>query len=988
MKQIFTLFIISFLITTSAYAQQRITGKVTSTGDNEPLPGVSIQLLGSTNGTVTDLDGNYSLEVSPDAELRFSFIGFKTQTIAVNGRTTVNLEMVEDIESLSEVVVVGYGTIKKSDMTGSVTSIKSEELIKAPAADPMQSLQGKVAGLQVLNSSGQPGEESNVRLRGINTLNNNRVLYVVDGVIIDGGINFLNSNDIESVEVLKDASSKAIYGTRGANGVILVTTKKAKEGEGTISFASEYGVEQIANKLDVMSGPEFANYINDVNPGTYNNIGALPDTDWQDLVFQDWQPVQSYTLSANGATEKLNYYISGSYFGQQGIVPKSDFERMTFKLNTSYEVKPFLTLGTNLTGISINATNPPGVVNTLSRAWPINAPYNPDGSFAEVQGSNPLASIEYNNSTRNQIRAVGNFYAEVNFLDGFEFRTSYQFDLSNNKSKSFTPEFFVAPLQQNEESNISVGFVENRNWIFENTLSYNKEFGRSTINSVIGYTSQEINSEFINGARRNLIGIDPSLWYLNAGAEDLQTNANGAGTSALTSILFRTNYAFDGKYLATLTFRRDGSSRFGRNNRYANFPAVALGWNISNENFYPADFIVNNLKLRGSYGLNGNQNIPADDQFSRIGSGINSVFGFNEALINGASFVGSPGNPDLKWETTSEYDLGIEFDVFQSRLTGEIDYYNRTTNDILVLLDLPGYAGAGAFVQKRFNAATVNNKGIEFALNWVDEIGDFTYGLGINGYSNQNEVTNLGEDIGASEQIISGDLGNGQRVTYTEVGMPIGHFYGYKVAGVFQNTEQLSQFPRLGQQGVGDFIYEDTNGDGELNDADKTFIGSWIPDFVYGFNLNVGYKGINLSADFAGQNGNSIYNGKQAIRFSTLNFEDRFNDRWTGEGTSNTDPRASLSGINYQPSDYFVEDASFLKLRTLTINYQIPSNLLEKISFNSASIFVRGTNLFIWTDYSGYTPEIGSGDSALGGVIDNGIYPTTRVVSAGLNATF
>lgn len=485
-----------------------------------------------------------------------------------------------------------------------------------------------------------------------------------------------------------------------------------------------------------------------------------------------------------------------------------------------------------------------------------------------------------------------------------------------------------------------------------------------------------------------MIGVDPSLWYLSAGAEDLQTNSNGGGTSALTSILFRTNYAYDGRYLATVTFRRDGSSRFGQNNRYANFPALALGWNISNEEFYPADFLVNKLKFRASYGLNGNQNIPANDQFSRIGSGVNSVFGFDEQLNNGASFVGSPGNSDLRWETTAEYDLGIEFDLFQSRLTGEFDYYNRTTRDILVNLDLPGYAGAGAFVQKRFNAATVNNSGIEFVLNWTDDIGEFTYGLGINGYTNKNEVLNLGEDIGASEQIISGDLGNGQRVTYTEVGQPIGYFYGYKVAGVFQNSEQLNEFPRLSQQGVGDFIYEDVNGDGELNDEDKTFIGSWIPDFVYGFNFNVGYKGVNISADFAGQMGNSIYNGKQAIRFSTLNFEDRFLDRWTGEGTSNTDPRASLSGINYQPSDYFVEDASFLKLRTITVNYQIPSSILEKINFTSASFFLRGTNLFVWTDYSGYTPEIGSGNSALGGVIDNGIYPTTRVMSGGLNVTF
>lgn len=982
------LFLLFFILANSALAQVELKGTVTDITTQEAIPGVSIKVVGTDGGTITDLDGNYNLNIDENATLRFSFIGYKTQEVPVNGRSTINIQLEEDIEALEEVVVVGYGAIKKSDLTGSITSIKSDEMIKAPAADPMQSLQGKVAGLQVLNSSGQPGSESNVRLRGITTLNDNRVLYVVDGVIIEGGIGFLNSNDIESVEVLKDASSKAIYGTRGASGVIIITTKTAKAGEGSISISSEYGVENIANKIDVMSGPEFASYINDVNPGTYNNLGALPDTDWQDLVFQDWQPVQTHTVSAKGATEKLSYYISGGYFGQAGIVPKSDFERVTFKLNTSYQVKPFLKIGTNLTGINLNATNPPGVVNSLTRSWPINAPYNSDGSFAEVQGGNPLAAVEYNNSTRNQLRALGNFYTEIKFLDGFEFRSSYQFDLINSKNRSFTPEFSVGPLQENEESDISIGFSESRNWIFENTLSYNKEFDRSTINSVIGYTAQEINSEFINGGRRNLLGIDPSLWYLNAGSSDYQVNSNGGGTSALTSVLFRTNYSYDGKYLATLTYRRDGASKFGRNNRYADFPALALGWNIANESFYPTDFIVNNLKLRASYGLNGNQNIPGDDQYSRIGSGINSVFGYDETLINGATFIGSPGNSNLRWETTTEYDIGIEFDAFLSRLTGEVDYYNRTTTDILVLLDLPGYVGAGAFVQQRFNAATVNNSGIEFALNWVDEIGDFTYGLGINGFTNKNIVTNIGEDIGASDNIISGNLGNGERVTLTEVGMPIGYFHGYKVAGIFQNEEQLNEFPSLSQQRVGDFIYEDVNGDGELNDLDKTFIGSWIPDFVYGFNFNVGYKGLNISADFAGQTGNSIFNGKQAVRPNLVNFEDRFLDRWTGEGTSNTDPRASLSGINYQPSDYFLEDASFLKLRTLTVNYQLPKSLLEKIKFNSASIFFRGTNLFIWTDYSGYTPELGSGNSALGGVIDNGGYPTTRVLSTGLNVSF
>ncbi len=964
-----------------------VSGKVT--GDQEPLPGVNVLVEGTTTGTVTDLDGNYSIQLSDgNTVLIFSFIGYKSKREEVGSRSVINVGMEEDVSQLEEVVVIGYGTVRKSDMTGSVTSIKSDELIKAPSADPIQSLQGKVAGLQILSGSGAPGSESYVRLRGINTLNDNRVLYVVDGVIIDGGINFLNSQDIASIEILKDASAKAIFGTRGANGVIIVTTKKGS-GDTKINFSAEYGVEKIANKIGLMSGPEFARYINDVNPGTYNNIDVLPNTDWQDLVYEDWQPVQTYTLSVSGATDKLSYYLSGGLFEQEGIIPKSDFERVNLKLNTTYKANKFLTIGTSMTGITQRRTNVPGVVNPTYWAWPINEPFNTDGTFAEVQGSgNPLAAIAYSNSETKNLRLVGNIYAEFNILKDLTFKSSYQFDLGNDKTRNFTPVYYVSPTQQNEENDLLVNFGETRSWIFENTLAYQKAFGIHRINAIVGYSAQENNSEFLTGSRENLLGESEDLWYLNAGSSVNQQNSNGASARAINSILFRANYVYDDRYLLTATFRRDGSSSFGTNNRYGNFPAFALGWNISNEAFFPKSIPLERLKLRASWGINGNQNIPFLDQYSVIGAGIDAVFGANESINSGASFSGQPGNSDLKWEETREYDIGLEFGLLEGRLSGEIDYYNRLTSDILVLLDLPGYAGAGAFVQKRFNAANVRNSGFDFVLNWQDEIGSISYGFGINGNTVKNEVEGLGEGIpGAGTQIISGDLGNGQRVTITQKGESIGSFYGYKVIGVFQNTDQLNSIPKLSQQGVGDFIYADTNQDGVLNADDRTIIGSWIPDFVYGFNMNVGYKGISLSLDFAGQSGNEIYNGKQQIRFSTLNYEDKFNERWTGPGTSNTDPRASVGGINYNPSDYFIEDASFIKLRTVTLSYTIPALIVAKLKMTNASVYVRGTNLWNSTKYSGYTPELAGSDSAIGGIIDLGVYPTTKVISAGLNLT-
>lgn len=986
MKIVITSLLIAFTTSFSSAQEFVITGKVSDTSGG--LPGVAIQIQGTTSGVVTDINGDYQLIAKQSDVLVFSFIGYANEEVLVGNQKNINITLFEDSQLLNEVVIIGYGSVRKSDLTGSVSSIKSKDIVKAPSADPMQSLQGKVAGLQILSGSGVPGSESNVRLRGINTLNDNRVLYVVDGVIIDGGIGFLNSKDIESIEVLKDASSKAIFGTRGANGVIIITTKRSK-GEAQMNFSSEYGIEKVANRLSLMSGFEFATFINEVNPGTYNNIDALPNIDWQDQVFEDWMPINNYTLSAAGSSKKINYYISSGYFKHDGVIPKSDFERITFKSNTSYQVKEYLKFGTSITGIVNTRQNSPGVVNPTYWAWPINDPFNSNGSFAEVQGAgNPLAAIAFSNSETKSLRLVGNLYSEVSFFKNFVFKTSYQFDLGNDKTRSFTPEYFVSPTQQNEENDLTVNFGESRRWIFENILSFNKSFAKNRIDALIGYSAQEDKSEYLTGSRENLLAENESLWYLNAGSGENQQNANGAGQGALTSILFRANYTYNERYLLTATFRRDGSSKFGANNRYANFPAFALGWNIWKESFFPTESPLNHLKLRTSWGINGNEKIGGEDQYSRIGAGIDGVFGENEAINAGASFSGQPGNPDLRWERTTEYDIGLEFGLFESRLTGEVDYYNRLTDDILVNLDLPGYAGAGAYVRKRFNAADVQNSGVEFVMNWEDEIGDITYGVGVNGNTIKNEVKGLGEDIpGAGTQIVGGDLGNGQRVTLTEVGQPIGSFYGYKVIGVFQDADQLASTPHLAQQGVGDFIYQD-NGDGILNSDDRTFIGSWIPDFVYGFNANIGYKGLNLALDFAGQKGNKIYNGKQAIRFGTLNFEDKFLDGWTGSGTTNTDPKPSVGGINYQLSDYFLEDASFFKLRTVTLTYSLPTTIVSKIKIKSASIFVRGTNLWISTKYTGYTPEIGSGNSALGGIIDLGVYPTTKVISGGLNLTF
>lgn len=970
-----------------AFAQEvTVKGTVTSDLDDFPLPGVNIMIKGTSTGTVTDLEGNYAISVAANDTLRFSFIGYHPQEVAVEGRTRVDIALSENQKQLEEVVVIGYGSVRKSDLTGAVSSVEGEDLVKAPAANPIQALQGKVAGLQVSSSSGNPGESPVVRLRGITTLNDNNPIYVVDGVILDD-VNFLNSADIASVEVLKDASATAIFGSRGSNGVIIITTKKGTAGQDPIiNFRAEYGVENVANQLDLMNGREFAQYVNDINPGTYNNLDVLPNIDWQDLVYKENTPIQSYNLSFMGASERLNYYFGGGYYQQEGVVPKSDYERITIKTNTTYQVKDPLRFGADLSFSLEGKENPPGVVGTAYRAWPINEPYTSGNNFAEVIGGNPLAAIEFSNNFDRRFRLVSNFFGEYDIIEGLTFRSSYQVDALFLKNKAFAPEYFVSPTQQNPTSDLSVNNVEDRRWIWENTLNWNKDFGNQRVDAVVGYTAQERYGERFFGSRQNLLREGEDFWYLDAGETEDQVLSNNGFEESLISVLFRVNYSLLDRYLFTATYRRDGSSKFGRNNRYGNFPSFAVGWNVYNEPFFPDSETLNTLKFRASWGIVGNEKIPGYSQFSTIGSGINAVFGEDEVLQPGATLT-QLGNPNLKWEETQQLDIGLEFGFLSNRLTGEVDYYRKETKDILVPLSIPGHVGIGNFQTRRFNAADVLNEGFEFNLDWQDNVGEVTYRVGVLGSTVRNEVLSLGSGSGQDSVIVGGDLGNGQRVSRTVAGRPIGFFYGYKIAGVFQNEEQLNSLPRLSQQGIGDFIYVDTNEDGTISEADRVEIGSWIPDFIYGFSAEAAYKGVKLSLDFQGQSGNSIYNGKQAIRFDLLNYEEKFTERWTGEGTSNTDPRASAGGVNFSPSEYFLEDGSFLRLRTLTLSYDLGQRLLERYKINGAQIYLRGTNLWTSTAYSGYSPEIGVANP-ISGAIDLGVYPITKVYMLGLNFSF
>ncbi len=993
------------------WGQTRVVeGTVTSKEDSQSIPGVNVSVPGTTKGTATDADGKYRIELqSGETSLTYSFVGFASQTITVGTRATIDVALEMDADLLDEVVVVGYGVQKKSDLTGSVASIKSGDIVRIPSSNAVQSLQGRVSGVHVYNSSGAPGAVPVVRVRGVGTFNNASPIYVVDGVILDD-ISFLNPGDIQSMEVLKDASSTAIFGARGANGVIMVTTKIGKVGQEkpNVNFLAEYSVQEVAKTIDLLNGQEFGQITNEIIPGTYNNLNALPNTDWQSQIFRT-APQQNYQVSVAGANQKAQYYLGVGYFNQQGIVPKSKYERVTLKFNNTYALSDNFKLGNNITFAPFSQQNAPEVVYQAYRAQPLREPYYADGSFGAVPNvGNPLASLEYSNNYNSGMRLVGNLFMDVTFLKDFLFRSSFGVDLNSAKSEDFTPAFAVlnpdgTPNQQrNLQSTLFKGTSSASTMLWENTLTYTKEVGDHRINVLGGFTMQSTSNEFINIRGSNIIRDFPELRYLNnplyfydptsiPAVNNLAAITNGVDANlyySLVSYLFRVNYTWREKYLLTASFRRDGSSKFSPDNRWGNFPSFALGWNVINEDFMKGVTFLTNMKLRASWGAIGNEKIDYLKQYSLVTSNGNTspVFGVGNNLVSGATFD-IAGNPNLVWETTYQTDIGLELGFLKDRLTAEFDYFSKETQDILVPLRTQGYAGNGSGALITVNAGTVLNRGFEFNVAWQDEIGGIKYKIGFVGNTLHNEVLAVGGSKGVDSTLVGGFLGNGQAATLSSVGLPIGSFYGFRTDGVFQNDAELAAYPHDSNAIPGDLRFVDVNNDGVLNGADRTNIGSPIPTFIYGFNLQAEYKGFELLVDFQGQSGNKILNGKEIVRPDPYNFEQRVMNRWTGDGTSFKEPRPSFGGYNYSISDHFIQDGSYFRLRNITLAYTLPSAWTDKVSLKSVKLYLRGTNVFTISNFTGYSPDFGS-SNVLANNIDNGAYPVARVYTLGLNVTF
>lgn len=992
------------LISTASFAQ-KITIKGTVTDGKETVVGASIYEKGTTNGTTSDIDGKYEIQAEANGILIFSFLN-SPQEEPINGRTVIDKNLNIQDKLLNEVVVVGYGTQRKSDLTGAVSGVKGNDLTSIATPSVLQALQGKIAGVLVTPASGSPGAGAVIRIRGTGTLNNSNPFYVLDGMLLDN-IDFVNPNDVESVEVLKDASATAIYGSRGANGVIIVTTKKGSSKKSTIGMSAYYGTQELGKKIALANASEYAKLRNIAaknfnQPEPYANPAALgTGTDWQNEIFRT-APIQNVNLSARGGNDIMTYSISGDYMKQDGILKNGDFQRLSLRINNDYKLNSFIKIGHNFSIISEKFNAAPGTLYNAYYAPPTIAPIDSAGKFGNTTSdgsvANPTAQIFYERYNKgNSFRTVGNMYLDVTPFQGLTFRSNFGLELNNAESKRFLPVFKVTDIHKNEVNFVEARRSKAKNQLWENTLTYDKVAGQHRFTLLAGITAQTFNDDFISGRATDLpndvnnIEADiESLLFLRAGTKGFNA-LDGAGHWRMYSKLFRANYVFNEKYLFTASYRHDGSSKFGRNRRYGNFPSVALGWRLNQERFLKDIIWLSNLKLRGSWGIIGNEKISEDAKSPPVTDRLDAVFGQDEKFFPGASIT-RLSNPDLHWEETRQADIGVEIGILNNRLAAEIDWYNRNTYDILAELPIPAFIGASA--PPIVNAAKVQNTGFDINVRWQDRVKqNFGYNIGFIVSTVHNEVLSLGE---GKTEIFSGGVGEGGKLgTRTVVGSPIGAYYGYKVAGVYQNAEQVNSLPKRSNETPlkdvfpGDLIYADLDNDGVITTNDRTYLGNAIPNLMLSCNIGADFRGFDFFIQLNSVQGNKVLNAKRLARFSTGNFEKTFLNGWTAEGTSNFEPRVTIGGRNYEVSDRFLEDGSFTSIRNAQIGYTLPLSISAKIKFQSLRIYAAATNLKMWTKYSGYTPEIVNGSLDVFSVgIDRGVYPVARTINFGVNATF
>ena len=1029
-----------------------------SGSDDFPLPGVNVVVKGTTQGVITDLDGNFMISVPSDAVLTFTYIGFKTQEVAVNGKTTLNVVLDEDTETLEEVVVVGYGVQKKSVVTASIAKVSADDLENKAPVRMDNALKGLAAGVDVTSSSGQPGASPRVRIRGIGTINNSDPLYIVDGMPISGGLDFVNPNDIESIEVLKDAASGAIYGARAANGVILVTTKKGKLGKTSINYNFSYGWQSAWKRREVTSATDYAilqneKYMNGgqaplyADPYNLTDINGNPvtgfGTDWQDAVFNDGAPVVNHDVTISGATEKVNYYLSLGYYSQDGIVGgnygQSNYDRLTLRSNTSYNLidaskeRSFLNkldlsvnvayMRTHSTGVSENSEfgSILGSALYLSPILPITVsgatademvnyyesqgfdlPRDPNGNAYTVPSyfgsynemNNPLAMMTLNPQKNFSHKFVPKFSIDLQLWDNLKYHFSYSADMSFwGYDAATVSKHYLSGNNNATHTSASANRQQNVTWQIENTLTYDKTFGKHTVGVVLGQSALKYKGDQVGGSRWNLVNPNkPSIDYATGSVIDgvAQFSVYGAPfvEHTMASMFGRLSYNYDERYMVQATVRRDGSSRFGPNNKYGIFPSFSAGWNVMNESFMEdtRDWL-SNLKIRFSWGKNGNDNIDDFGYTSLTAMGNNVLFGKDAIKWNGSK-ASRLSNPDLKWEESEQTDIGIDLGFFNGALTASIDYYIKKTNGMIIEMPIPSYVGE---TKPLGNVGDMENKGVEFELGYKWNIGDAHFSVKGNATYLKNTLKNLGNDTGYIDlDGIQGLSGGGTRGSN---GQPFPYFFGYKTDGVFQNVAEVQAYVNKDGNLImpdavpGDVRFVDVNGDGQITADDRTNIGNGTPDWTYGLNLNADWKGFDFNIFFQGVAGNEVFDGTFRSDVSSGNYPSWMLGRWTGEGTSNKYPRLALGDdTNWQVSDLYVCDGSYFRLKNITLGYTLPQNLTRKVCIERLRVYVQAENLATWTKYWGFDPEISSGATSLG--VDRGIYPQARTFTIGANISF
>ena len=1010
-----------------------VSGKITDSESNEPLPGVNILIKNTTQGTVTDVEGNFSVQAAPTDVLVFSFIGYLTEEVAVGEQTNIELSLMPDISTLTELVVVGYGTQKKSVVTGAISSVKAEDLETLPITRVEQALQGRVSGLTIASSSGQPGSAATVLVRGLTTLNNNSPLWVVDGVVVDGGgISYLNQSDIASIEVLKDAASQAIYGARAAAGVILVTTKKGKSGELSVNYNGFYGTSAPARKLDLLNATEYATLRNEASIAgggslLYADPASLGEgTDWQDAIFNDDARRQNHELSISGGNDVSTFYTSFGYFEQEGIVASdiSKYRRINLRLNSTHKLAKWLTVGQNLgysreKSIGLGNTNSEfgGPLSSAINLDPITplvetdpakanaSPYTNVGvrrdAFGNPYGISPVVQQEMTNplayiSTRLgnygwSDNVVGNVYAEAEPIDGLVVRSTVGTKLAYWGNESFTPVFWLNPSNTTIQTAFTRGTNKVLNFNIENTIAYTKSLQKHNFTILLGQGA------YRDGASRgvSLTKYDIPVDNFDDASMNYQvpienTNHGGYENPAHTvaSLFSRLTYNYDEKYLFTAIVRRDGSSRFGSENKYGIFPSASAGWVASNEAFWPSNNVVNFLKIRGSYGVVGNDNVGDFAYLSTVSPGRNYVFGNEENWMIGWS-PDAPANPDLKWEETTSINVGFEATLLQG-LNVTFDWFKKETSGILGNPRIPAFVGAIA--NPAANVASLENTGVELELGYNKQIGELNFSFNGNITHLRNEVTDLGDvqflDGGATFQSSS------YPITRTMVGQPAFSFFGFNRLGIFQTQADIEN--HVNSEGVviqpeaspGDFIWEDRDGDGEITEADRTIIGNPTPTLTYGLTFNADFKGFDILIFGQGAAGNDIFQGLRRIDILEANYQSNALGRWTGPGTSNDYPRLVNGDPNRNfgnPSDFYLEKGDYFRIKVLQLGYSLPQNIVEKIGLNKARFYIMGENLLTFTKYTGFDPEIGGGNILS---VDRGIYPQARSFMVGVNIGF